>query len=702
MRRWMVLGMLVWVAPALGQEDLTVLKPRADGVPPAKQLYSYLQGEAQKHFDSRRQAIAALKTPADVQRRQQELHARFLAALGELPEKTPLNPKVTGREQRDGYRIEKVVYESRPNHHVTAILYLPDGKPPYPGVLVPCGHSSNGKAAEPYQRACILLAKNGLAVLCYDPIGQGERFQLLDAQGKPAIPGGTSEHTMVGIGSLLVGRSTAGYRVWDGIRSIDYLASRPEVDPKRIGCTGNSGGGTLTAYLMALDDRIAVAAPSCYITSLERLLATIGPQDAEQNITGQVAFGMEHSDYVTMRAPKPTLLCVGSQDFFDIQGAWTTFREAKLLYGLLGHGERVDLFEFNDKHGFSKPRREAAMRWMRRWLLAKDDAPVENEFAIAKDPEIQCTRTGQVLEDYKGKSVFSLNAERDRQLAEQRAKVQASRGKTEFLIEVQQRIHLGAVQPAKRQVVGSPLQRDGMRIEKCLYTTEPGVVLPALEFVASKAGPSPQVVLYVHGGGKAVDAAPGGPIEKLAQSGARVIAVDLRGFGELAAAKPAPNRPSFFGSDSREAFLGLLLNRPLLGQRVQDMHAVIRSLVAGGGNPVEIIGVGAAGPIALHAAALSPDVGRLTLDGSLISWSAVVQMPVTYNQLTNVVPNVLQVYDLPDLAAYIAPRPLTIRAAVDPVNKPVSQAELDKVYAGCRAAYEQKQASKHLILQAKP
>src|SRR5262249_8226031 len=280
--------------------------------------------------------------------------------------------------------------------------------------------SANGKAAEAYQRACILMAKNGLAVLCYDPIGQGERIQLLTREGKPAIPGSTSEHTMAGVGALLVGRNTASYRIWDGIRSLDYLASRPEVDPSRLGCTGNSGGGTLTAYLMALDERIVAAAPSCYITSLERLFATIGPQDAEQNITGHVAFGMEHADYVTMRAPRPTLICVGTQDYFDINGAWTTFREAKLLYGVLGHGERVDLFEFNDKHGFSQPRREAAMRWMRRWLLNKDDAPVEGDFPIFKDAELQCTRTGQVLEDFRGKSVFDLNAERAAELAAQR------------------------------------------------------------------------------------------------------------------------------------------------------------------------------------------------------------------------------------------------------------------------------------------
>src|SRR6185503_7813461 len=360
---------------------------------PRKMLYAHLQAECAKEFDARRKAVAAIKTPEELKKRQETLRAKFIEALGGYPEKTPLNARVVGTLNGDGFRVEKVIYESRPNHHVTGALYIPEGKGPFPGVLVPCGHSDKGKAEEAYQRICQLLVRNGMAVLCYDPIGQGERMQLLNEDGKPAIRGNTTEHTMSGIGALLVGWSCASFRIWDGIRSIDYLAGRPEIDPKRLGCTGNSGGGTMTAYLMALDDRIYAAAPSCYITSLERLFATIGPQDAEQNITGQVAFGMEHADYVTMRAPKPTLILTGTQDFFDIQGAWTTFREAKLQYGLLGHRERVELFEYNDKHGFSKPRREAAMRWMRRWLLDKDDAPTEGTFPIHKDEELQCTRT---------------------------------------------------------------------------------------------------------------------------------------------------------------------------------------------------------------------------------------------------------------------------------------------------------------------
>ncbi len=623
---------------------LTAPLRAADPEPDPNPLYTWLQAEAKKHFDARRKVVAGLKTPDDVRQRQQELKKRFLAALGDLPPKTPLKARVVGKKQYDGYSLERIIYESRPDHHVTANLYLPDAKAPYPGVLMPCGHSANGKAAEAYQRACILMAKNGLAVLCYDPIGQGERVQLLDRMGKPATKGSTTEHTLTGIGALLVGRETASYRVWDGIRSLDYLASLPEIDPKRLGCTGNSGGGTMTAYLMALDDRIVAAAPSCYITSLERLFATIGPQDAEQNITGQVAFGMEHADYVTMRAPKPTLILTGTQDFFDIQGAWTTFREAKLLYGLMGHGERVDLFEYNDKHGFSKPRREAAMRWMRRWLLDKDDAPVEGDFPIHKDADLQCTRTGQVLEDFKGKSVFDLNAEHERELTKARKKL----GREEMLKEV-------------RRLLALPLEiRKATLSQPNVLETETGIFLRMEE--------NASVTLVAEG---------------------KEFAIHLRGLSN-SVRKPA--------SEEREAFLALHVNRPLVGQRVLDLLSIVEYL----GKKVNLTARGPAGVAALHAAALDSRIESLTIEGSLLSWSSVVRTPMSKGQLPNVVPGVLVWYDLPDLAALIAPRPLTIRAPLDAAGKPVTQEELERTYAAARAVYKEMKKEDNLVLIATP
>lgn len=700
--RWTTLICLfLFAAPVVAQEDLNVLKPDATDVPVRKMLHTYLIAEAQKQFDARRTALAEIKTPEDVKKRQQELLLKFRLALGELPDRTPpLNPRVVGKEQRDGYRIEKVVYESRNNHHVTATLYLPDGKGPFPGVLMPIGHSSNGKAADYIQRGSILLAKNGLAVLTYDPIGQGERRQLLDPAGKPTISSSTNEHTLVGIGALLNGESTATYRVWDGIMSLNYLASRPEIDPKRLGCTGCSGGGTMTSYLMALDDRIVAAAPSCYITSLERLFATIGPQDAEQNIPGQVAFGMEHADYLFLRAPKPTLICAATQDFFDIKGTWTSFREAKQFYDVLGHSERVDLIETNTKHGYPKPQREAVTRFMRRWLLDKDDAPVENDFPIAKEADLLCTRTGQVLEEFKGKSVFQLNAEKANELYRQRTQHPF---KTENLLKEVRRLTAvpEKIKPAQRKNVGE-IKREGYVIHKLIFETEPGIAVPALLFEPEKPEAKQPLLVYLHGRGKAEDAAVGGPIEKHVKAGHRVLALDPRGIGETAPGVLNVKQPSYFGVDFKEAFLGIHLNRPLVGQRIYDVLAVIEAMAKDERTGMHLIGIGSAGPLAIHVAALEPRIYEVTIEQSLASWQLISKMPITYNQLTNVVPGALKLYDLPSLAARIAPRPLTIRNPVDPIDQRLSKKDLGDLFLICKTSYIEKKAEAQFKLELDP
>lgn len=692
MRPWLFVVGIVVAAPAAAADDLTVLKADGDNTPP-RMLRAYLLAEAQKAFDARRAAVAALKTPEDVQKRQKELRVKFIEALGGFPDKTPLNARVIGTTKRDGYRVERVVYESRPEHHVTANLYLPEGKGPFPAVLMPIGHSGGGKADSSTQRGAILLAQHGLAALAYDPIGQGERRQLLDDKGLPVVASITSEHTMVGVGALLVGRSTASYRVWDGIRSLDYLASRPEIDAKRLGCTGCSGGGTLTAYLMALDDRIAAAAPSCYITSLERLFATIGPQDAEQNITGQVAFGMEHADYLTLRAPRPTLICAASRDFFDSQGTWTSFREAKRVYGLMGHAERVDLVESDSGHGFPKTQREAMLRWMRRWLLKVDDAPTEGEIAVVKESDLLCTRTGQVLEDFKGKSVFGLNAEREAELAKGRAK---ARSRDELLKDVARRVGVRLPVAAAKMTEVGEVKREGYRIRKLIFETEPGVQVPGLLFAGGR-GP---LVIYADGAGKSGAAAPGGPIEKLVKDGSRVLALDLRGMGETAPGQAPAGRPNYFGVDYFEAFVSLHLSRPLPGQRTTDLLAVVAKMT-GESDDIRLIGVGAAGPAALHAAALEARIKQLTLEGSLVSWSAVVRTPISHNQLTNVVPGALAAYDLPDLAAAVAPRPLTIRKPADPTGRPLPGDAALAAYRVVRAAYAKAEAEKQLVIADK-
>jgi dienelactone hydrolase len=226
-------------------------------------LPSYLNSIGLQMLTQRRRQIERLVTTEDVSRRRAYLRERMLDDLGGFPERTPLNARVVGVLQRPPYKIEKVIFESQPHFYVTANLYLPTkGHPPYPAILFPLGHEPGGKTNLTWQQMLGSLATKGFVAMTWDPIGQGERLQIYDEDLRESKVGdSTTEHTVVGTQCLLIGDHLARYTIWDGMRALDYLLSRPEVDPTRIGLTGNSGGGTHTAYIAALDDRIQVAAP---------------------------------------------------------------------------------------------------------------------------------------------------------------------------------------------------------------------------------------------------------------------------------------------------------------------------------------------------------------------------------------------------------------------------------------------------------
>ncbi len=226
---------------AVAAPDFSVLHGSIDSQPAQEMMRRYLDNIASAQLEKRREAYEAVKDEAGARAYSETLRQRMVTQLGGFPERTPLNTRVVGQGEGDGFRYEKLIFESRPNLFVTAVLFLPLGNPPYPGVIVPCGHSENGKASEAYQRACVILARNGIAALIYDPIGQGERHYYLKEDGTPEF-GSTLQHTVMGVGAILTGTSLATHRIWDGMRAIDCLAERPDIDPQRIGCTGNSGG----------------------------------------------------------------------------------------------------------------------------------------------------------------------------------------------------------------------------------------------------------------------------------------------------------------------------------------------------------------------------------------------------------------------------------------------------------------------------
>ena len=633
-------SLLVLARPAADALSLSVLPNAKDSV------YQSLAGQTHQAVEKRREQYEQLDTLEKCQAWQKSRREFFIRQLGGLPDRTPLEAKVAGELDGGDYRVEKVIYQSRPHHHVTATVYLPNTKPPYPAVLIACGHTKSGKAADYNQKIGILLAKNGMAAMCYDPIGQGERSQILTEAGQPQHAGSTTEHFLAGVGAILTGTNTAGYRVWDGIRGIDYLCERGDIDPKKIGCTGCSGGGTLTSYIMALDDRVFCAAPACYLTTFGKLIDTIGPQDAEQNIHAQIAFGMDQTDYVLMRAPKPTLICATTGDFFNIEGTWDTFRQAKRFYARFGQPEQVNLVESAGGHGVTQTGREAIVRWMQRWLLGIDQDVTDPGSKIWSANDLKCTPKGQVLLLDGELSVFDLNTQRAKAFEKNREafaklKPDAARETVRQVAGIRQ---LNELPAAQLRTLGS-VPRDGYHIRKLAMDVADDVSVPLLRIVPDQSGG--ERILFLSGDGKQA-ALENTDIQALLKQRHEVWALDLRGLGELR------NRSSSKQlGDWKTFFLAYLLDQSLVGSRTEDVLSCARWIRAEAGQqskPVRLMATGEACVTALHAKALEPELfGSLSLKDSPESWAKVCGDSNPDGQLPNTIHGVLRHYDLPDL-----------------------------------------------------
>jgi cephalosporin-C deacetylase-like acetyl esterase len=191
----------------------------------------------------RKSDLARLNSRGAADERIALVRTRMWELIGGKLHETPLNARITGRVDRDVYRIEKVIFESQPEFYVTGNLYLPKSSAGRaPGILAPLGHTADGKSYRSYQTVFQNLARKGFVVFTWDPVGQGERVQYIQPGTSRSLYGPTGEHDRIGWPALLVGSSTTQFEAWDGIRALDYLLSRPEVDPERIGCCGHSGG----------------------------------------------------------------------------------------------------------------------------------------------------------------------------------------------------------------------------------------------------------------------------------------------------------------------------------------------------------------------------------------------------------------------------------------------------------------------------
>ena len=430
------------------------------------------------------------------------------------------------------------------------------------------------------------------------------------------------------------------------MRGIDYLTSRKDIDGSKIGCTGCSGGGTLTSYIMALDERVGFAAPACYLTTFRQLIGTIGPQDSEQNIFGQVAYGMDHTDYVLMRAPRPTLICCSSGDYFDAKGTWNNFRQSKKYYSLLGDPLAVDLVEDKGKHGITKLQRETLTRLARRWFLG-DDSPVKEKPMKPRPVEdLWCTPQGEVLHLADEKTVFDLNRALEKNMfsAERKKFAELSPEAARKMVREVSTIRSSANLPKLEHHVVETVQENDLKMIRGFFRSKDSYPLASVAYLP--ANPQKRPILLLHGEGvkqgheKALE---------LSKAGQVVVSVEISCTGETRGSKFSEQYGNW-----KTFHMSYLLGRSLVALRAEDVLKLAVSLDGAGivrkGTKMKVMAIGDAAVPALHAVALEPGLfAQLELSHRRSSWAAMLKESQPKRCFEDIVHGALQTYDLPDL-----------------------------------------------------
>jgi cephalosporin-C deacetylase-like acetyl esterase len=653
-------------------------------------LENYLVRIANEARDRRKQVINAISTRQEIASRQKTVTDTVWQMLGGPFEKNPLNPRVTGVVERPGYRIEKVAFESRPRLYVTANLYVPAAAGRHPAILGPLGHSVNGKAWPSYQKLFSNLARKGYVVLAYDPFGQGERIEYPGTRpGESAIgPGGTIEHEYAGRRLILLGANFGLFRAWDGIRGIDYLLTRAEVDQERIGCCGQSGGGTLTQFLAALDNRIKVAVVSEGNTenlAHDNVEPPGSADDAEQNIVPALAHGIDRADLLYAFAPKPLLVTVTLHDAGHtyspeyVASSLDFVQEYTRVCSLLGADNRVSLQVTTEQHGYVYEMRRATYAWFNRWFEMKDADDGETSQAVEPDAMLFVTPTGFVTTSFGGETALSLT----RQMAAA-VHTPASLGADE--VRTRLLAVLGIEAPRGERLAGrvlATIRKPGYRAEQFEFTSDREIRTPGWLLTPDSAGSSTPTVLYVGEAPAWSSVAEDAFAERLcAKGGCRVAVIDVRGRGDCAIAYPRRGRFYFPNRIPNEAYLtwfALMLGKPLLGGQVYDTLQALQYLrsrpeVSGA---VTLVGDGPHGVTALYAAALDRAVRGVALRQTVTDYRALA-VAERYTQPFGIYTyGILREFDLPNVAGALAPRPLLLLNPVTPLGEPAADAARD-------------------------
>lgn len=605
--------------------------------------------------------------------RREEIRRRMVRALGAVPATPPpLEPANHGTLDRDGYRVEKVTFQTLPDVRMTANLYLPASPGRHPAILAVHGHWRGAKQDPVVQARCIGAAKLGFAVLVVDAFGAGER-----AVGKAL---GEYHGEMTAATLLPTGQTLAGLQVYENSRALAYLVSRPEVDASRVGVTGASGGGNQTMYAIAMIDGLKAGVPVCSVGNYRVYLGTACCLC--ELVPGALTFAEEWG-VLGLAAPKPVMIVSATRDAvqFSVAEARKTFYGLEALYGLYGTPQRLRHAVFESGHDYNKAMREAAYGFFAQHLDGRGaGAPIAEPAIRTEDPEALRCFPGETRPDgfvtlprYAAAEGRKLSASKAVPIDPAAWKAEAERRRV-ALVKV-----LGAFSDGPRV---SPRVQDEARGRVVRFDAEPGVSLTA-RVELGKETDAPRVVLIDLDGAEAASTSP--VASELRKAGWSVVTLDLRATGRLA----MPSDQIGHAPDHNSAEWGLWIGRPLLGQWVVDVRRLLDALDADGGarsRETALVGIGPAGLVALAAAAVEPRVSSVAMVGTLASY--VSDEPYRGQRLGVIAPGLLrEIGDVAHLAALIAPRRVVIAGGVSGGGRRLEAGRLREIYDPATRAF---------------
>lgn len=693
------LFLIIMVSSSLyGQNKYDVISNWRQFSDASNSLYHYLANQAYVQLAKRDSVISHLRTLSDWKQRQQWVKKTLMEIVGPFPARTPLHARITNTIKKNDYTIENILFESQPGLYVTSSLFIPDGlKKKAPAIIYCSGHVNGAYRSSIYQHGILNLVKKGFIVFAFDPVGEGERIQYYDPKtGKSTVGGMTQEHSYAGAQAFITGSSQARYEIWDGIRAVDYLLTRKEVDPSRIGITGGSGGGTQSAYIAAFDDRIYAAAPERFITNFTRLIQAVGPQDAEQNLYHEIARGIDHPDLLEVRAPKPTLMITATRDFFPIQGSIETAKEVSRIFKAYHKSMNFYRVEADTTHAFSKKNREAMYAFFQKYLDNPGDSEDLNVAPLPED-ELKVVSTGQVATSIKeAETVFSLNR-KDAEHCMMRLK-SLRKKYPDYLANVLKAAKTlsGYEKPTAchNPVFTGRYDEGNYVIEKYFVKGDGNYVIPYLLALPDK--PNGKAVICLNPKGKSEEVS-NGDLEWFVRNGFTVLAPDLLGVGELGNDNYKSN--SFINSRFYSIwYLSILTGKSIVGVRAEDVVRLI-NILKKGQHIREIYGMARGIMCApmLYAAAFDSAISRICLVNPLSSYQSIV-MNRFYDPrfLYSTVAGALKSYDLPDLEASLSPRKLMLINITNGQNKSVNKKNDNEDISVIERAYNNNRDSNQL------